>query len=77
MTRQATNKFLQKAKKSKSDEFFTQLSDIKRELQYYSDCFRDKVIYCNCDDPEVSNFFRFFKENFQVTPTQYRRDIRS
>lgn len=66
MARQATNKLLQKAKKSKSDEFFTQLCDIERELQYYLDCFRDKVIYCNCDDPEVSNFFRFFKENFQV-----------
>ncbi len=66
MARKATNKLLQKAKKSKSDEFFTQLCDIKRELQYYSDCFRDKVIYCNCDDPEVSNFFRFFKENFQI-----------
>lgn len=66
MARQATNKLLQKAKKSKRDEFFTQLCDIKRELQYYSGCFRDKVIYCNCDDPEVSNFFRFFKENFHV-----------
>jgi hypothetical protein len=66
MVRQATNKLLQKAKRSKSDEFFTQLCDIERELQYYSNCFRGKVIYCNCDDPKVSNFFRFFKENFQV-----------
>jgi hypothetical protein len=66
MARQATNKLLQKAKKSKSDEFFTQLCDIERELQYYPNCFRNKVIYCNCDDPKVSNFFRFFKENFQL-----------
>ena len=65
MARKATNDLLQKAKKSKSDEFYTQLCDIERELQYYPDCFSGKVIYCNCDDPRVSNFFRFFKENFQ------------
>lgn len=64
MVRQATNQLLQKAKKSKSDEFYTQLCDIERELQYYPDCFRDKVVYCNCDDPQVSNFFRYFKDNF-------------
>ena len=65
MARKATNDLLQKAKKSKSDEFYTQLCDIERELQYYPDCFSGKVVYCNCDDPRVSNFFRFFKENFQ------------
>lgn len=64
MARQATNKLLQKAKKSKSDEFYTQLCDIERELQYYPDSFVGKVVYCNCDDPHVSNFYRFFKENF-------------
>ena len=64
MSRQATNKLLQKAKKSKSDEFYTQLCDIDRELQYYPHSFVDKVVYCNCDDPLTSNFFRFFKENF-------------
>lgn len=64
MVRKATNNLLQKAKKSKSDEFYTQLCDIERELQYYPNCFSDKVVYCNCDDPKVSNFFRFFKENF-------------
>ena len=66
MARKATNQLLQKAKKSKSDEFFTQLCDIERELQYYPNCFRDKVIYCNCDNPKVSNFFRYFKDNFHV-----------
>lgn len=66
MARQANNKLLQKAKKSKSDEFYTQLCDIERELQYYPDCFRNKVVYCNCDDPQVSNFFRYFKDNFST-----------
>ena len=56
MARKATNDLLQKAKKSKSDEFYTQLCDIERELQYYPDCFSGKVVYCNCDDPEESNF---------------------
>lgn len=64
MARQATNQLLQKAKKSKSDEFYTQLCDIERELQYYQGCFVDKVVYCNCDDPRTSNFFRYFATNF-------------
>ena len=64
MARQATNQLLQKAKKSKSDEFYTQLCDIERELQYYQDRFVDKVVYCNCDDPRTSNFFRYFATNF-------------
>ena len=64
MARQATNQLLQKAKKSKSDEFYTQLCDIERELQYYQDCFVDKVVYCNCDDPRTSNFFKYFAMNF-------------
>ncbi len=64
MTRQATNAILQKAKKSKSDEFYTQFCDIERELQYYTNCFVDKVVYCNCDDPRTSNFFKYFAINF-------------
>ena len=64
MTRNATNQLLQKAKKSKSDEFYTQLCDIERELQYYPVSFKGKVVYCNCDDPRKSNFFRFFAINF-------------
>lgn len=65
MGRKATNKFLQKAKKSKSDEFYTQLSDIDRELQHYKNHFKDKVVYCNCDDPKISNFFQYFVSNFR------------
>lgn len=64
MARNATNQLLQKAKKSKSDEFYTQLCDIERELQYYPDRFTDKVVYCNCDDPRISNFFLFFAMHF-------------
>lgn len=64
MARQATNKLLQKAKKAKSDEFYTQLCDIERELQHYPHSFKGKAVYCNCDDPRTSNFYRFFKENF-------------
>ena len=66
MARQASNILLQKAKKSKNDEFYTQLCDIERELQYYQDCFRDKIVYCNCDEPRVSNFFRYFKDKFHT-----------
>ena len=65
MARKASNKLLQKAKKSKSDEFYTQLIDIKSELKHYENHFKDKVIYCNCDDPRVSNFFKYFSSNFK------------
>lgn len=65
MTRKATNTLLQKAKKSKSDEFYTQLCDIERELHYYQNCFKNKVVYCNCDDPKTSNFFRYFTIHFE------------
>lgn len=64
MARNATNGLLQKAKKSKSDEFYTQLCDIERELQYYRGQFEGKIVYCNCDDPRVSNFFKYFATNF-------------
>lgn len=65
MARNATNKLLQKAKKSKSDEFYTQLSDIESELKYYKSHFENKVVYCNCDDPRISNFFNYFSANFK------------
>ena len=59
------NKNLLKAKKGKNDEFYTQLTDIERELKQYKHYFKDKVVYCNCDDPRVSNFFHFFSFNFE------------
>ncbi len=58
------NTNLHKAKKQKNDEFYTQLVDIENELRHYQQLFRGKVVYCNCDDPKVSNFFRYFFLNF-------------
>jgi hypothetical protein len=58
------NKNLHNAKKGKNDEFYTQLSDIERELKHYKHHFKDKVVYCNCDDPRVSDFFHYFSYNF-------------
>lgn len=65
MARQAKNTLLQKAKKLKSDEFYTLLPDIESELQHYRNHFKNKVVYCNCDDPCTSNFYRYFAENFK------------
>jgi hypothetical protein len=64
MARNATNKLLKKAKKSKSDEFYTQLCDIESELQYYKSHFEGKVVYCNCDDHSTSNFYKYLTQNF-------------
>ena len=57
-------KDLAQAKDAKKDEFYTQLDDIAKELKYYKDYFRDKVVFCNCDDPYESNFFKYFALNF-------------
>ncbi len=59
------NQNLQQAKRSKQDEFYTQLSDIERELKHYKKHFKGKVVYCNCDDPRVSNFSHYFSYNFE------------
>ena len=59
------NAHLQRAKRSKYDEFYTQLTDIEKELRHYTEHFRGKVVYCNCDDPRVSGFFHFFSHKFQ------------
>jgi len=56
---------MQEAKTAKKDEFYTQLKDIENELRHYRHHFKDKVVYCNCDDPKVSNFFKYFALNFQ------------
>lgn len=65
MAKQASNTNLHKAKNNKKDEFYTQLSDIENELRHYKDHFKNKVVYCNCDDPRVSNFFHYFSYNFE------------
>lgn len=59
------NTNLNKAKTAKNDEFYTQLSDIEKELGHYKDHFKDKIVFCNCDDPEESNFWFYFAQNFQ------------
>jgi hypothetical protein len=61
----SSNKNLHQAKNNKKDEFYTQLSDIANELRHYKHHFKDKVVYCNCDDPRVSNFFHYFAYNFE------------
>ncbi|MCD7784414.1 MAG: adenine-specific methyltransferase EcoRI family protein [Oscillospiraceae bacterium] len=58
------NTSLGAAKNAKKDEFYTQLSDIEKELRHYRQHFRDKVVLCNCDDPFESNFFKYFVLNF-------------
>ncbi len=55
---------LQHAKINKADEFYTQLSDIEAEMRHYQAQFRGKVVFCNCDDPYESNFFKYFALNF-------------
>lgn len=64
MTKKSSNKTLHKASKAKNDEFYTQLTDIEKELKHYKEQFHGKVVYCNCDDPFESNFFKFFAANF-------------
>jgi hypothetical protein len=63
------NKNLKSARRGKNDEFYTQYVDIQKEIEKYldfnHDTFRNKVIYCNCDDPYESNFFRYFVLNFE------------
>lgn len=56
---------LNKANKNKNDEFYTQLSDIEKELGHYKEHFKDKIIFLNCDDPEESNFWKYFYLNFK------------
>jgi len=59
------NQTLHIAKFSKKDEFYTQLSDIESELKHYEKHFKNKVVFCNCDDPRNSNFFNYFAYNFE------------
>ena len=62
----ADNRNLWQARKAKKDEFYTQLADIEKELKHYKDQFRGKIVYCNCDDPYESNFFKYFAANFNA-----------
>ena len=76
----ANNKDLQQANRNKKDEFFTQLTDIEKEMKYYKDYFKNKIVFCNCDDPEESNFWKYFELNFshlglkKLISTHYETD---
>ena len=59
-----SNQNLLTAKNKKNDEFYTRLEDIQKELNNYKEYFKDKIIYCNCDDIYTSNFYKYFKDNF-------------
>ena len=59
------NNNLNNAKKAKNDEFYTLIEDVEKEVSQYKDQFKDKVIYCNCDDYKWSNFYKYFKDHFK------------
>lgn len=65
-SKKSLNNTLHQAKRNKNDEFYTQLTDIEKELRHYKDQLRWKTIFCNCDDPVFSNFFVYFYNNFQL-----------
>lgn len=65
MAVESKNSSLARARDAKQDEFYTQLSDIEKELKHYKKHFKGKVVYCNCDDPRVSGFFHYFSYNFE------------
>ncbi len=66
MEKKSSNKDLHQASKAKKDEFYTQLSDIEKELKHYKNQFEGKIVYCNADDPFESNFFKYFASNFNA-----------
>ena len=65
MMKKPLNRSLHAAKAIKQDEFYTQVSDIEKELRHYTKHFKGKTVLCNCDDPRVSNFFHYFSHNFE------------
>lgn len=65
MAKKALQSNFHKAKSQKNDEFYTQITDIEKELKHYKEHFKDKVVYCNCDDPLISNFFVYFSHKFK------------
>jgi hypothetical protein len=66
MQTKSLNTGLNKAGQAKKDEFYTQIVDIEKELKHYKNQFRGKIVYCNCDDPFESNFFKYFAGNFNA-----------
>lgn len=80
LTKKSSNKNLRNANKAKNDEFYTQLSDIEKELGNYKDHLKNKVVFCNCDDPEESHFWNYFCLNFEhlklkkIVSTHYEKE---
>ena len=76
----STAKTLNSARKNKDDEYYTRETDIEKEVFNYIDSFKNKVIYCNCDNYNVSSFYFFFKKNFnklqlkKLISTNYAND---
>jgi len=76
----SSNNNMHKAKKVKNDEFYTQITDIEKELGHYKEHFKGKTVLCNCDDPEWSNFWRYFELKFEdlglkrLVSTHYSKD---
>lgn len=65
LAKQTSNRNLHKANIGKNDEFYTQLTDIEKELKHYKAHFKGKTVLCNCDDPRISKFFHYFSYNFE------------
>ena len=59
------NANLNKAKAAKNDEFYTRMNEIEDEMKHYKRHFKNKIIYCNCDDPRESKFYQHFKQKFK------------
>lgn len=76
----SANANLHKAKDAKNDEFYTQLTDVAKELMHYKAHFKDKIVFCNCDDPTWSAFWKYFHLNFaefglkKLISTHYDRE---
>ena len=62
----STNANLNKAMNAKNDEFYTKLADVSKELMHYKEYFKDKIVFCNCDDPRWSAFWKYFHLNFSA-----------
>ena len=72
----AGNKTLSARNGAALDEWYTQLTDIEAELRHYREQFKGKVVFCNCDDPYESNFFKYFAMNFPEFVTSVRKEGR-
>jgi len=83
MAKTKGNSNLHSSRSGKADEFYTGISLIEKELRHYKDFFKGKTVFCNCDDPEESNFWKYFELNFEqlglkkLISTHYETDIPS